>query len=75
MTKKRNIEAPNETKQVSMSLVSSSDATSCQDNKNQALDNSSNQVAKKENATSNFVNVAHMIYDYKQVKGGESKKH
>ena len=70
LTKKRNIEAPNETKQFSM--VSSSDATLDQDTRNQAQDNS--QVTKKENA-SNFVNVAHMIYDYKQVKGGESKKH
>ena len=63
LTKKRNIEAPNETKEISV-VSSSAD-----------LGETKSSDLKKEPHANNFVNVAHMIYDYKQAKGGELKKH
>ena len=60
LTKKRNIEAPNETKEIS--VVSSS------------VDLSTKIINNEGKKEANFVNVAHMIYDYKQAKDGEIKK-
>lgn len=63
LTKKRKVERPNETKE--MSIASSREAVHADGNQNM----------QRQPQQQKFVNVAHMIYDYKQAKGGDQKKH